>query len=69
MTAHCLERLNYLVEEGIFPSRGEIFRDSLRRTFRAYGVKPFTDNEFVHETVKVSEVPRPVDTTDEKETN
>jgi len=69
VTDHCLDRINYLVEEGIFPSRGEFFRDSIRRTFRAYGVKPFTANELVHETVKVSVVPRPVDTTDEKETN
>lgn len=38
-----MDRLNHLVEEGIFLSHGEIFRDSLRRTFRAYGLEPFTD--------------------------
>jgi hypothetical protein len=30
-----------LVEEGIFLTHGEVFRESLRRTFRAYGMEPF----------------------------
>lgn len=47
------DMLNHLIEEGIFLSHGEVFRDSLRRTFRAYGLEPFTDK--VREAEKVPE--------------
>ena len=49
-----MDRLNYLVEEGIFMSHGDIFRDSLRRTFRAYGLEPFTDKAREAEAVSSS---------------
>jgi len=39
---HLLDRL---VEEGMFLTHGEVFRESLRRIFRAYGLEPFTDKE------------------------
>jgi len=47
VTGRYLDRLNYLVEEGIFTNRGDVFRDSLRRTFRAYGLEPFADKGIV----------------------
>lgn len=58
MTGRYWDDINYLVEEGIFPSRGEFFRDSLRRSFRAYGLKPYTAKERARATVKVSEISR-----------
>lgn len=48
--------LDHLVEEGLFLDRQEIFRDSLRRTFRAYGLKPFREfRETEGEDEKVAE--------------
>ena len=65
LTGLYVDRLNHLIEEGIFNNPGEIFRDSLRRTFRAYGLEPFTDKD--RDAVKASEISRAsVDTTDEK---
>jgi len=60
VTSHCLKRLNYLVDEGILPSYGEIFRDSIGRTFRAYGLEPLTD-EGAEITVKVVKVPKEIE--------
>ena len=45
-----MDRLDHLVKEGIFLTHGEIFRDSLRRTFRAYGLEPFPDKGVRPET-------------------
>ena len=40
-----MDRLDRLVEMGIYLDPQEAIRDSLRRTFRAYGLEPFTDKE------------------------
>ena len=40
-----MDRLHSLVEMGIYLDPQEAIRDSLRRTFRAYGLEPFTDKE------------------------
>lgn len=56
MSGLYVDRLDHLVEEGIFIDRGEIFRDSLRRTFRAYGLEPFREaRETEGEAEKVPE--------------
>ena len=41
MTGLYVHLIDHLIEEGIFMDKGELFRESLRRTFRAYGLKPF----------------------------
>lgn len=40
-----LAALDHLVEEGIFLSRGEVIHESLRKTFREYGIEPFGEKE------------------------
>jgi len=40
-----MDRLDRLVEMGIYLDPQDAIRDSLRRTFRAYGLEPFTDKE------------------------
>jgi len=40
-----MDRLARLVEMGIYLDPQEAIRDSLRRTFRAYGLEPFTDKD------------------------
>jgi len=65
-----VDRLDHLVEEGIFLSQGEVFRDALRRTFRAYGLEPFREvREIEGENDVLEDSYAPVDLTDEKETN
>ena len=60
-----MDRLHRLVEMGVYLDSQEAIRDSLRRTFRAYGLEPFTDKD--RDAVKASEISRAsVDTTDEK---
>jgi len=45
LTGLYLDSVEYLIAEGIFLNTGEVFRDSLRRTFRAYGIEPFPDKD------------------------
>jgi len=44
VTGTYVNRLNHLVKEGIFMTQGEVFRESLRRTFKAYGIEPLHKN-------------------------
>ena len=48
-----MDRLDRLVEMGIYLDPQDAIRDSLRKTFRAYGIEPFTDKD--REAVKVPE--------------
>ncbi|GAH85937.1 unnamed protein product [marine sediment metagenome] len=43
MTGLYVDLLDRLVEMGIYLDTQDTIRDSLRRTFRAYGLEPFTD--------------------------
>jgi len=43
LTKVYVDALDRLVEMGVFMEHQVAIRDSLRRTFRAYGLEPFTD--------------------------
>ena len=45
LTRVYLEALDHLVDEGIYMEHQDAIRDSLRKTFRAYGLETFTDKE------------------------
>jgi len=51
--------LDRMVEDGMFLDYGEVFRESLRRTFRAYGLKPFYVAGEIE--VEVEEIPEDVE--------
>jgi len=53
VTGLYVDRLDCLVEMGIYLDPQDAIRDSLRRTFRAYGLEPFTDK--AREAEKVTE--------------
>ncbi len=55
MTGLYVDSLDCLVEMGVFLDPQDAIRDSLRRTFRVYGIEPFTDKGAKLETEKVPE--------------
>lgn len=59
MTGLYVNLLDRMVEDGMFLDYGEIFRESLRRTFRVYGLKPFYIAGEIE--VEVEEIPEDVE--------
>jgi len=56
LTGLYVDGLNRLVEMGVFLDPQDAIRDSLRRTFMAYGLEPFTDKgaELKHKDIASS---------------
>lgn len=42
MTKPYLDKLDHLVDEGIYLSRGEAVLEALRRLLKSYGLEPFS---------------------------
>ena len=45
-----LETMDQLIEKGIYHTRQDVIRDSLRRRFEHYGIEPFGESEDVVRT-------------------